>query len=65
MDFKEFNKDKYGYNMILVFIDWLGKDLVSIPYYKTIDTYRMAQLYIQWVYWFGHTLETIISDWGP
>ena len=47
MDFKEFNEDKHGYNMILVFIDRLKKDLVSIPYYKTIDTYRIAQLYIQ------------------
>ena len=65
MDFKEFNEDKYGYNMILVFIDRLGKDLVSIPCHKTIDARGIAQLYIQWVYWFGYTLETIISDWGP
>ena len=47
MDFKEFNKDKHNYNMILVFINWLKKDSVSIPYYKTIDACRMAQLYIQ------------------
>ena len=47
MDFKEFNKDKYGYNMILMFIDWLRKDLVSIPYHKTIDARRITQLYIQ------------------
>ena len=47
MDFKEFNEDKHGYNMILMFINWLRKDSVLIPYYKTIDTYRIAQLYIQ------------------
>ena len=47
MDFKEFNEDKYSYNMILMFIDWLRKDSVSIPYYKTIDTCGIAQLYIQ------------------
>ena len=47
MDFKEFNKDKHSYNIILMFIDWLKKDSVSIPYYKTINTYRIAQLYIQ------------------
>jgi hypothetical protein len=34
MDFKEFNKDKHGYNMIFVFIDRLGKDAVSIPYHN-------------------------------
>jgi transposase InsO family protein/predicted aspartyl protease len=65
MDFKEFNKDKHGYNMILVFIDRLGKDSVSIPCLKTIDARGMAQLYIQWVYRFGHTPETIVSDRGP
>jgi predicted aspartyl protease len=65
MDFKEFNEDKHGYNMILVFIDRLGKDSVSIPCHKTIDARGMAQLYIQWVYRFGHTPETIISDRGP
>ena len=47
MDFKEFNKDKYSYNMILMFINWLKKDLVLIPYYKIINTYRITQLYIQ------------------
>jgi hypothetical protein len=65
MDFKEFPEDKHGYNMILVFIDRLGKDSVSIPCHKTIDARSMAQLYIQWVYRFGHTPETIISDRGP
>ena len=33
--------------MILMFINRLKKDLVSIPYYKTIDTCGIAQLYIQ------------------
>jgi hypothetical protein len=65
MDFKEFNEDKHGFNMILVFIDRLGKDSVSIPCYKTIDARGMAKLYVQWVYRFGHTPETIISDRGP
>ena len=65
MDFKEFPEDKHGYNMILVFIDRLGKDSVSIPCHKTIDARGMAQLYIQWVYRFGHSPETIISDRGP
>jgi hypothetical protein len=65
MDFKEFNEDKHGFNMILVFIDRLGKDSVSIPCHKTINARGMAKLYVQWVYRFGHTPETIISDRGP
>jgi hypothetical protein len=42
IDFKEFNKDKHGYNIILVFIDRLGKDSVLILCYKTIDVQGMA-----------------------
>ena len=33
--------------MILMFIDRLRKDSVSIPCYKIIDARRIAQLYIQ------------------
>jgi len=46
MDFKEFPKDKYGYNAILVIINRLGKDLVTIPYYKNIDARGLATLFI-------------------
>jgi hypothetical protein len=65
MDFKEFPKDKHGYDSILVFIDRLGKDSVTIPCHKTIDAKGMAQLFVQWIYRFGHTPESIISDRGP
>jgi len=65
MDFKEFPRDKYGYNAILVIINRLGKDSVIIPYYKTIDARSLAILFIGWIYRFGHTPETIISDRGP
>jgi hypothetical protein len=65
MDFKSFPLDKYGYDAILVFIDRLGKDLVSIPCHKTIDAKGLAQLFIQWIYRFGHCPESITSDRGP
>jgi hypothetical protein len=50
MDFKEFPKDKHGYDSILVFMDRLGKGLVSIPCHKTTDAQQMAQLFIEWIY---------------
>ena len=46
IDFKEFLKDKHGYNAILVIINRLGKDSVTIPYYKTIDAKGLAILFI-------------------
>ena len=65
MDFKEFPKDKHGYDSILVFMDRLGKSSVTIPCHKTTDARQMAQLFIEWIYRFGHTPESIVSDRGP
>jgi hypothetical protein len=65
MDFKSFPKDEHGFDCILVFIDRLGKDSVTIPCHKTIDARGMARLFIQWIYRFGHTPESIVSDRGP
>jgi hypothetical protein len=50
MDFKEFFKDKYSYDAILIIIDRLGKDLIKVPYYKIIDAYSLATLFIKWIY---------------
>ena len=65
IDFKEFPKDKSGYDQIMVVIDRLTKHAVSIPCHKNIDARGMAHLFVQWVYRFGHTPDTIISDRGP
>jgi transposase InsO family protein len=64
MDYKDFPKDKHGFDRILVFIDRLGKDSVTIPCHQDIDARGTAQLFIQWIYRFGHTPETIVSDRG-
>ncbi len=50
MDFKEFPKDKYDYDAILIIIDQLGKDSVTIPYHKIIDAHGLATLFITWIY---------------
>lgn len=65
MDYKEFPKDKHGYDNILVFIDRLSKASVTIPCHKEIDARGMATLFITWIYRFGHTPESIVSDRGP
>jgi transposase InsO family protein len=65
MDYKDFPKDRHGFDRILVFIDRLGKDSVSIPCHQDIDARGTATLFVQWIYRFGHTPETIVSDRGP
>jgi hypothetical protein len=50
MDFKEFLKDKHNYNAILVIINRLGKDLMTVPYYKIINARGLAILFIRWIY---------------
>lgn len=65
IDFKEFPKDTSGYDQVMVIIDRLSKQAISIPCHKTIDARGMARLFVDWVYRFGHTPETIVSDRGP
>lgn len=65
IDFKDFPKDKAGFDQIMVIIDRLSKQAITIPCHKTITARGMANLFIQWVYRFGHTPETIVSDRGP
>lgn len=65
IDFKDFPRDQRGYDQIMVIIDRLSKQAITIPCHKTIDARGMATLFVQWVYRFGHTPDTIVSDRGP
>jgi len=65
VDYCEFNKDKHGFNNVLVFIDRFSKQAISIPCQKTTDARELASMYIYHVYrYFGAPL-TITSDRGP
>ena len=50
MNFKLFLKDKYGYNMAFVIVNWLSKQAISLPYFKAITTKDMAYIYINNIY---------------
>jgi transposase InsO family protein len=65
VDFKEFPADKKGNNMILVFVDRLGKRPISVPCKKTTDAKELAQMYIQHVWKYYGPATTIVSDRGP
>jgi hypothetical protein len=46
MDFKSFLKDRNGYNTILVVVDRLSKQPVSLPYYKITTSRDLAYMFI-------------------
>ena len=65
MDFKSFLKDAYSHNTAFVVINWLYKQSVSLPYFKTTTVKDMARLYINNIYRFYSAPKLIISDYGP
>jgi hypothetical protein len=65
MDFKSFNKNRHGYNAILVIMNRLGKRLFSLPTHKTCTAADLAELYYIFFWRIFETPETIISDYGP
>ena len=65
MDFYELPTDRNGYDIVIILVDRFSKRLFLIPYYKDIDTKKIAQLYIHYVYRIYGPLDTIVSDRGP
>jgi transposase InsO family protein len=65
MDFVSFNKDKHGYDNVLVVIDRLSKESVFIPCYKTTTAEEMASLFIYHIWRYFGPPDSIISDRGP
>jgi hypothetical protein len=65
MDFKSFNKDRYGYNAILIIMDHLSKRSFSLLTHKTYTAANLAELYYTFLWRIFGTPETIISDYGP
>ena len=64
VDFKEIPPDGKGMDMVYVFVDRLGKRLVSVPCNKTVDARVMAQLYLIHVHKYYGPATTIVSDRG-
>src|SRR6266487_3023995 len=64
IDFNSFNRDKHGYDNVLVIIDHLSKESISIPCHKTTTTKEMAFLFICYVWRYFGPLDSIVSDRG-
>jgi len=65
MDFKSFPKDAYGYDAAFIVVNWLYKQSVSLPCFKTITAKDMAYLYVNNIYRFYGAPKLIISNRGP
>jgi transposase InsO family protein len=65
MDFKSFPKDRNGYNTILVVVDRLSKQPVSLPCYKTTTSRDLAHMFIAHVWRYYGAPDSIVSDRGP
>jgi hypothetical protein len=65
MDFVSFNRDKHGYDNILVVINYLLKKSISIPCYKTTTAEEMALLFIYYIWRYFRSSDSIVSDRGP
>ena len=65
MDFKSFSKDAHGHDVAFVVIDWLCKQSISLPYFKTITAKDMARLYINNIYQFYSAPKLIVIDYSP
>ena len=65
MDFKSFLKDAYSHDAAFIVIDWLYKQSISLPYFKTTTVKNMAHLYINNIYQFYGAPKSIVSNYGP
>jgi hypothetical protein len=65
MDFVSFNRDKHGYDNILVVINYLLKKSISISYYKIITAEEIASLFIYYIWRYFGPPDSIILDRGP
>src|SRR5258705_3475552 len=57
--------DSKGYNAILVVVDCLSKQIHAIPTVTSLDSTRVAQLFLEHIWCHHGLLEEVISDCGP
>ena len=65
MDFCSFNKDKHGFDNVLVIIDRFSKQAISIPCHKTVTSRQLAMLYVYHIYRYFGAPVTMLTDGGP
>lgn len=64
MDFKYILTDKEGFDIILVFVDRLGKRPITIPYKRTCTAKETAHLFLIYIYRRYGAPKSMASDRG-
>lgn len=65
MNYCSLSKDKNGYDSVLVIVDRLSKQEISIPCIKTSALKQLTSLYIYHIYRYFGPNTTILSDHDP
>ncbi len=65
VDFKYCPENKAGNNIIALFVDRLGKRLITIPVRNTITAKQLAPLFLLYVVRYVGIPNIIVSDRGP
>jgi len=65
VDFKHCPKSKVGYNMITLFVDYLGKRLITILIRDTITIKQLVPLFLLYVVRHVGIPDTIVSNYKP
>ena len=65
MDYKSQPRDKHGFDNIFMVVDCLSKQSICTPCHKTVTAEDMTKMYLQHIYWYYGTPESIVSDRGP
>ena len=65
IDFYKLPIDCNGYNIVIILVNRFSKRPFLIPYYKNINTKKVARLYIYYVYRIYRPLDTIVLDHRP
>ncbi len=64
VDFKKCSKSKAGYNIVAIFVDYLGKRPVSILVRNTIIVKQLVPLFLTHIVQYISILDSITSDQG-
>jgi hypothetical protein len=65
VDFKKCLESRNGHNMVVIFVDRLGKRPITLPVRDTITARKLAPLFLENVVRHVGVPKTIVSDRGP
>jgi hypothetical protein len=65
VDFKKCPESRNKYNIVVIFINCLGKYSITIPVRDIVMAKELVPLFLTYIVCQVGIPETIVSDWGP